>query len=75
MKHFELTDELIDRSPKLDREAIQKSDDMTEQLREQGVQRKGYDLALPFGGHRVTVQDHPSVDRRLLRLRKAEQLS
>lgn len=72
MKQFELTDELIDRNPKLDRELIQRNDEMSERLREQGVQRKGYDLVPPFGGHKVTVQDHPGADRRLVRLRRKE---
>lgn len=74
MKRFDLTDEVIERNHKLDKEAIQKNHDLTERLREQGVQRKEYDLAPPFGGQRMTVQDDPNRDPRFVRLRRSDQL-
>lgn len=62
-------EEILARNPRISREQLEQLREMLRQLRERGVERKGYDLAPPFGGHRVAVQDHARGELRLIRLK------
>jgi hypothetical protein len=57
-------EEILARNPQVKPEELEKARELRRQLREMGVQRKGYDLAPPFGGkHAVTRKDEWSADR------------
>lgn len=68
-KEFDLED-VLRRNPHIDRERVKEAQELIRRLREKGVQRKGYDLAPPFGGRRVIAKDAPAAAPRLLRSRR-----
>jgi len=65
-------DEVLSRNPQIDGEELAKAREMLQQLRGQGVRRKGYDLGSPFGDHRASVKEDVRRNSRLVRLRGPE---
>ncbi|MEJ7652619.1 MAG: hypothetical protein WKH64_04335 [Chloroflexia bacterium] len=64
-------DEILSRNEQIDLEKLEEGRELLRRLRERGLRRKGYDLATPYGGRRVTVQDRTGADDpRLVRLRR-----
>lgn len=66
--HIELED-ILSRNPQIDQDELEKAREMLRHLREQGVRRKDYDLAPPFGGQRVSVRDGARTEPRLIQQR------
>lgn len=67
--------EILARNPQIDPKRLEESREMLQRLREMGVQRKGYDLAPPFGGRRASVQDDVRPDPRVVRRRDAPDMT
>ena len=69
-ERFDL-EEILSRNPQIDAEQLEDAREMLRRLREQGLKRKGYDLATPYGGRRVTVVEETGAnDPRFVRLRR-----
>ncbi len=62
-------DDVLARNPHIDREQIEEGMDLHRRLRDAGLQRKEYDLALPFGGRRASFKDDAHSDVRIIRKR------
>lgn len=60
-------DEILSRNPRINQDQLEQARAMLRRLREHGLQRKGYDLAPPFGRYRVSVQDNARGEPRLIR--------
>jgi hypothetical protein len=63
-------DEILSRNPGIDRAELEEAREVLQRARDQGMERKGYDLALPFGGRRVAVQDDDQAEPPLIRSRR-----
>ncbi len=66
-------DEILARNPGVNREQLEEATKLFQELREQGVGRKGYDLAPPAGGHRAVVRDDARTDSRVVRLTRPQE--
>lgn len=58
-------EEVLARNPQIDRRQLDEFRELLRRLQEQGIQRKDYELAPPFGGARVTVRDQGGTRIRL----------
>jgi len=61
---------ILEKNPRVDRHQLEGAQDMLRRLRERGVRRKGYDLAPPYGGRRVSALEDTREAPGLLRLRR-----
>lgn len=66
-KKVELS-EIIEKNPHVDPKQLHRSMELLEELREQGVTGRGYELVPPYGGVRVRVVDSSSEDPRTIHL-------
>ena len=64
-------DELLARNPHIDPKQVEKANELYRGLRDMGVQRKGYDLAPPYGGRRVAAHGDDRADTPPLRSRRS----
>ncbi len=65
-------DEMLSRNPQIDLDRLEEGRELLRRLRENGVRRKEYDLAPPFGGRRAPIQDDAQTDPRLARLKQPD---
>lgn len=63
-------DDILSHNPQINRDQLEKARELNRRLHERGVRRKEYDLAPPFGGHRIFIHDDAHTDPRLVRLRQ-----
>ena len=63
--------EVLARNPHIDPGRLERAGDLLRRLREMGIRRKEYELAPPFGGRRVAVQDGTHLEPRLGQLAEA----
>jgi len=69
-ERFDVED-ILSRNQQIDLEKLEEGRELLRRLREQGLKRKGYDLATPYGGRRVTVVEETGAnDPRFVRLRR-----
>lgn len=61
-------DEILARNPQVDPDRLEQTRKVLRELRAMGMPRKGYDLALPYGGRRAIPQDDARIAPRLVRL-------
>jgi hypothetical protein len=63
-------DEILKNNPQVDPEQLDQSVELFEELRNQGVSRRAYELVPPFAGRRVRVADRSSEDPRTIHLHR-----
>lgn len=63
--------EILDRNPQVDPDRLEHTMETLRRLHEKGFRRKEYELASPFGGRRVSVQDGTRREPRLGHLTQA----
>jgi hypothetical protein len=62
--------DILARNPHIDPDRVTRVTTLIERLRALGVGRKEYDLALPYGGRRVTPPDQARSEPRLRQARE-----
>ena len=63
-------DGILKNNPQVDPEQLDQSIELLEELRNQGVSRRAYELVPPFAGRRVRVVDGLSEDPRTIHLHR-----
>lgn len=66
-RRFDLED-VIAQNPSIDRDCLEEALRASEQIRADNLGRKPYDLAPPYGGRHVGVEEDHRPDPRLIRL-------
>ena len=62
-------DDILAKNPHIDPEKLAESIELQRKLRESGVKRPGYGLAIPYSRRRISVE--PDNDARVIKLRRA----
>ena len=65
------SDDILPHNPGVDPQQLEEARQLHRRLREQGVRRKVYDLAPPFGGRRVSAREDAGADPRMVRLKRS----
>jgi len=63
-------EKILEANPHIDREELERSEELRRKLRELGIRGKQYDLAPVLGGRRVTMLDDAHADSRPIRSKR-----
>jgi hypothetical protein len=65
--------DMLKANPQIIPEHLEEAREMLRRLRASGERGRGYGLVPPFSGKRVSVQEGPDKDRRVVRLRSSSE--